>query len=479
MSYKLFAQRVGLIGLANLLISLNGLIFLPILTKNLSIGEYGIWNQVLVTIGLIPSLLVLGLSGAMTRFLAAKKRKEEIREDFYSILFFVLFISIIAAIIIASLSNLLAKYIFEKKMIVIILALLIILCPIMIVCTTYFRTFQYIKKYVFFVIFDSYGVVALAILVIFLGYKLEGVIFSLLITKVIGLFIMLYIIISDIGVVFPKFLRIKEFLNFGLPTVLGSVAFWIVNSSDKYVIGLFLDSKAVGYYSIGYMLTNVFLVYSAPFSSLLPPVLSKLYEVNKIEKVKIYLSYSLKYLLMISIPSAFGLTILSKNILTIISTAENALNSYKVVPFVAIGMLFFGIQAIISNILRLVKKTKIIRNIWVIAATLNLGLNIIFVPYFGYIAAAITTLVAYLVAFLISIYYSRKYLRFYIGIKFILKSILASIIMSTIILKLTPSNIWMGILTVMLGALTYFIVLFLLRSFKEEEIIFLRELFSI
>ncbi|NQE44586.1 hypothetical protein C5S31_01015, partial [ANME-1 cluster archaeon GoMg2] len=31
--YKLFAQRVGLIGIVNIIVSLRGLILLPILTK--------------------------------------------------------------------------------------------------------------------------------------------------------------------------------------------------------------------------------------------------------------------------------------------------------------------------------------------------------------------------------------------------------------------------------------------------------------
>ena len=41
--YKLFAQRVGLVGIVNLLVSLSGIIMLPILTKTLPIEEYGIW----------------------------------------------------------------------------------------------------------------------------------------------------------------------------------------------------------------------------------------------------------------------------------------------------------------------------------------------------------------------------------------------------------------------------------------------------
>jgi len=51
--YKLFAQRVGLVGITNLIFSLCGLIFIPILTKTLGASGYGIWAQIIVTISLV------------------------------------------------------------------------------------------------------------------------------------------------------------------------------------------------------------------------------------------------------------------------------------------------------------------------------------------------------------------------------------------------------------------------------------------
>ena len=103
--YKIFAQRVGLIGITNLLISLSGIIFLPILTKNLSIEEYGMWNQLMVTVGIVPSVALLGLPYAMTRFLPALEKREEIQEAFYSIFFVVTVASVAASLLIYIFSN--------------------------------------------------------------------------------------------------------------------------------------------------------------------------------------------------------------------------------------------------------------------------------------------------------------------------------------------------------------------------------------
>jgi len=41
--YKNIIGRVGLTGLTNIFILLSGFILLPVLTRNLTIEEYGIW----------------------------------------------------------------------------------------------------------------------------------------------------------------------------------------------------------------------------------------------------------------------------------------------------------------------------------------------------------------------------------------------------------------------------------------------------
>ena len=96
--YKLFVQRIGLIGITNILVALSSLILLPIMTKSFSISNYGIWVQINTTIGLIPNLATLGLPYTMVRFFSSEKDKEKIQEGFYSLLSIVLVSSIILSI---------------------------------------------------------------------------------------------------------------------------------------------------------------------------------------------------------------------------------------------------------------------------------------------------------------------------------------------------------------------------------------------
>jgi O-antigen/teichoic acid export membrane protein len=102
-TYKLFIQRMGLMGITNLLSGLSGIVLLPILTRNMPIDEYGMWVQITITVGLLPTILALGLQNAMVRYIPSAKSNEEIREIFYSFLFAVVFISVILLVLLYSL----------------------------------------------------------------------------------------------------------------------------------------------------------------------------------------------------------------------------------------------------------------------------------------------------------------------------------------------------------------------------------------
>ena len=478
--HKLFTQRIGLIGITNLLLSLSGIILLPILTKNIPIEEYGIWVQISVTIGLIPAVVMLGLPYTMVRFLAAAKKREEIQEGFYSIAFIVLFTSAIASFLLFLFSKPIAATLFDNNLIIArILSLIVFIECLNGLLLAFFRTFQQIKRYSIFLFIRTCLNVALVAYFVLSGYGIFGAVIGLLISTFFVFLIMASLIISEIGIKIPKFTHIREYLAFGIPTVPGNLSSWVVNSSDRYVIGIFLGTAFVGYYSPGYTLGNIINMFMAPLSFMLPVVLSKYYDENNMKEVKTVLRYSLKYFLLLAIPSAFGLSLLSKPILTILSTPEIASQGYLITPFVAASALLFGTRAVIGQIIILEKKTKISGTTWVMAGILNLGLNLIFIPYIGILGAAITTLLAFALALILISFYSFKYLKFDIDFRSILKSIFASIVMSLVIIQWNPIGLLNVLIVIGVCAVVYAAILLLLKGVKKDEIKFFKELFKV
>jgi len=476
--YKLFAQRVGLVGIVNLLVSLSGIILLPILTKTLPIEEYGIWVQIIVTTSLISPIVGLGLPYTMVRFLAAEKDKTKIQESFYSIAVFIAFTSLAVSVLLLVFSEPFATaFLGGRADLMRVISLIIPIECMNKLFLNYFRTFQRMKKYSLFNILYIYGMVALVAYSLLSGYGITGALISFLIARIIVFLLMGIFIVSEIGVKIPGFSHLNEYLHFGLPTVPGNFSAWIVNSSDRYIIGYLLGVAFVGYYSPGYLLGTMINMYMAPLGLLLPAVLSKLYDEGKEGEVKRYLEYTLKYFLMFAIPSVFGLSLLSKSLLILLSTPEIASYGYLITPFTAVSALFLGVYAIVVHSLHLVKKTKIDGSIWMIAAIINLGLNLVCIPYFGIFGAAITTLIAYTFALILGAYYSFKYIKFDVDFRFILKSIIASVVMSLVIIRWSPVGLLNVLLAIGVCAAAYAAILMLLKGIKKEEIKFFRELF--
>lgn len=475
--YILFARRIALVGLTNILVALSGILLIPILTKTLSIEEYGIWVQIIVTVGLVPSIVMLGLPYTMVRFLAGAKKLEEIQEGFYLIAFIILITSTVASSLLFLFSNSIAAILLDKNVTIVkLLSIIILIECFNSLLVNFFRTFQQIRRYSIFVIIKTYSQLIVVGYFVLSGYGIVGAVYGILITDFIAFLSMATLIISEIGFKIPDFANVREYLSFGLPTIPGSLSSWVITSSDRYVIGIILGTSFVGYYSPGYALGSIMNMFMAPLGLLLPAILSRYYDDKNLGAVKLILKYSLKYFLLLAIPSAFGLSLLSKPILEILSTPEIALEGYLITPFVALSTVFFGAIAVINHILVLEKRTAITGSIYILAALLNLVLNLILIPYVGILGAAIATLMAYLLLFVIGTYYSFKYLKFDIDFYFILKSFLAAIVMSFVILSWNPEGLADVLITVGVCAVVYAVVLLLFKGMTREELIFFKNL---
>ena len=474
-------QRIGLIGLMNLLTNLGGIILLPILTKNISVGDYGIWAQVNVTVGLISILILLGLHQSMVRFMATAKARDEIQEIFYSILFSVVAAASLLSLILFYLSDNLAVLLFDSNFAVAeIIPLIVFLESINWVLFNFFRASQQIKLYSLFSLISVYLSIMLAYyFVTLLGGGILGAVFGLLLSKAAVCLVMLVMVLTRIGYKVPNFKRIREFMAFSLPLIPSGLSDWVVNSSDRYVITIFLGTVSVGYYSPGYLLGNIISMFIAPVALMLPVVLSQHYDEKNMDSVNTILRYSLRYYLAIALPSVFGLSMLSWPILSLLSTKEIADQGYMITPFVAVSMLLFGVASILTNIIFLVKKTKYSAIIWISAATLNFCLTIFLVPRLDIVGAALATLITFTFVLASTAYYVMGLLPVRIDGRFILKCLIASLVMSMVIAFWYPSDLLEIIGIIIVSTAVYFLVLWLLKGIDSKEAKQIKNMFMI
>ncbi|MCI5737514.1 MAG: polysaccharide biosynthesis C-terminal domain-containing protein [Methanobrevibacter ruminantium] len=475
--YVRFIQRIGLVGLTNILISLSSLIFIPIITKSFTTAEYGMWAQVNTTIALVPNIANLGLPYTMVRFLSAEKDKEKIKDSFYPMISLTFISTLIICSLFLIFGNAIANALFNGSMQVLYITTAISFFACMnLMLISFFRTFQQMKRYSLFLVLQSYIGVFVSIYLTYAGYNIETVVLGLL-TGYVAVFIMMaFLIVKYLGIGIGKWSNLKEQLAFALPTIPSNVSSWVVDSSDKYVIGILIGSVAVGCYSPGYALGSILLMFLSPFAVLLPAVLPEHYEKGDMSEVDKYLSYSMKYYLLLTIPAAVGMSVLSKPLLYIITTPEIALGGYMVTPFVCLGAIFMGMYGITNNILILEKNTMILGKLWIVVAISNIVLNLLLVPYLNILGAAIATLICYILAFAVTAIASKKTMRLPFNIKELLKIVIAASIMGIAVYIMHPIGIINVLISIVAGVIIYFAIIFILKAVTMKEIAIFKDL---
>lgn len=473
-----FTQNVGLIGLTNFLIVLKGIILLPIITKLLGTENYGVWTQLSVTISLLSPLILLGLPFSLVRFLAGKTNRQEIQEGIYSVFTVVFAAGSIIALIFFIFAQNLGNFLQSPPAFIKIIAFVILFECLNSVLLSAFRAFEEIKKYSALTLLQNFGEIGLVLYFVFSGQGLAGAVLALLIVRAVIFSILAILVLGKFGIRIPSFKLLRQYIHFGLPTLASNVSYWLVTSSDRYLIGTFLGVLFVGYYAPAYAIGNLLNFFTYPLGFLLPAALAKLFDENKLAETRTHLRYSLKYFLLLTIPSFFGLSFLAKPLLTSFSTPEIAAQGHFVTPFVALSVLLYGATGIFAEILSLVKKTRLAGSIWTLAAISNLALNLFLIPKFGILGAAVTTLLAYILAFFLTWYFTFKELKFDIDSKFILKSVFASGLMTFFLKMLSPSGFSEVILAVLWGAILYGILIFLFRGIDKKELEFFKNIFK-
>ena len=472
--YSIFGRHIGYIIASQIAVLLLGLIQIPILTKGLGASLYGIFSVLSITISLISYTAVLGLSTGVIRFLPVEKDKSRLREGFLSAYFTVCLSAAVFSAVLLLFSDQFAAFILNddgSAIYVRLTSILVLMNSVNIISMVFFRVLRQMGLYAIITLIYHICEVGLIAAAILLGYKLTGVLGALIINGVLFNLILLIIILRRIGLSIPRFSDLKPYLLYSLPLILNPVIIWIINSSDRYLVSYFAGVAATGIYSAAYVMGNYASFALTPLTIVLYPTVAKAYDEADMAKTKNYLRYSIKYLMMTTIPAAFGLSILARPLLTILTTPEFISGSI-VVPFVAFGAVLFCLFQVCIYVVHLVKKTYWSLLLMSASAILNIVLNMILIPRLGILGAAVATFLAYGMLGIATVMVSRRYLKFDLSLPFIGRSIISAGIMTLCIWLISPQSLWAVLLSIFLGAVLYLAVLWAIKGFSKGEIAF-------
>jgi O-antigen/teichoic acid export membrane protein len=489
-TYKSFIKGNFLVLVSHILIYMQGIILIPLIIKSAGVTIYG--GYILLTSGIefIFAISSFGVGFRYKRFLPSARDIKSRCELFYPQLLFQIISIVVLSFVILLLGPFLSRWLLNNNIYFIIL-----LAPILIlsyVCynqsLSYFRYSGKMNYYSLATVVTPYISIGIIFIILYLDLNLDV---NLLISaKIISMLLiatpLFFLIYREIGFNIPaiKISSYKEDIKLGFPLVLGYITSVILSSSDRYVIALLLSVKAVGYYNPAYALGSVIIFFPMVSGVVLPPLLSKTVDTGREHEARVMLNYTIKGFLLLSIPFAAGSYVMGRQLLTLLANAEVGASAYLIVPVVAMGILFYGLNVIMSNILFVQMKTRVMFGMSVITAVLNLMLNIILIYIFRDIMmAALTTLLSYFIAFVFMHRIITSDWKIDFDLKVIMKSVASSVLMVIPLLWIS-SNLVTGAHQmlyvfgeILLGIMIYFATLFALRTFSNEELLFLKNTF--
>ncbi len=202
----------------------------------------------------------------------------------------------------------------------------------------------------------------------------------------------------------------REWLVYSLPLVAGNVAAWVLRLSDRYVIRGYRGDAEVGIYAASYNVAdNTVALLVALFTLAAGPLVVRAWEQDGPAAAGALVTRVMRGLLLLGVPAAVGLTVLAGPLLELLTGAAYREGS-RIVGWVAAGVLLQGVQQIFQFGFVLRRRTGPVMLTIGAAGVLNLGLNLLLVPRWGYPAAAVTTLLAYAVLLALTVPLARPLL---------------------------------------------------------------------
>lgn len=461
-----------------------GIIAVPVITRLFPPEDYGNYVLVSVTVSILTSTATTWISGAIIRFFRAYELNSRLQE-FYGTTIKLAFISV------ASLSLLSVGVLFLANghisanlySLMQIGLLLFIASSWFTLLLTFLRAKRRIGWYTSFTIWRSVAGISFGVLlVVAFHYSIKGLLLGTLLCILIALPLLWKVSIGKISL---KEGAISSALSmdiarYGLPLIAVDISSWVLSLSDRYVLGFFRGSQEVGLYSISYNISEQsLLIIVFLFQLAIGPIAFNIWESQGIKASQEFLKKVTRYYILIGLPAAVGLSVLAKPIIGVLA-APAYFSGYTIMPLVAFSAFLIGIEHRYGTVLNYYKKTDLTLYYNLIGGCLNLGLNFLFIPKYGYMAAAATTLIACIANLVMVIALSRHFLIWQFPLKSLGRAACASLIMGILVdyfsISVSKSNMINLIIGIVMGAVVYSVMLFLLRELRPEEIKELRTL---
>lgn len=260
---------------------------------------------------------------------------------------------------------------------------------------------------------------------------------------------------------------LKTLMIITIPFALAGIFTRVYGYIDSVFLHQFISDEAVGYYSIPYKITFALQFIPLAFIAALYPAFSTFF-VQSREMLKMTFQKSIIYLAIIAVPISLGIISIADKVMIHVYSKEYLASIIPLqiliasLPFLFIN---FPLGALLNACNRQIRNTVNIGIVMVI----NIILNLILIPKYSVIGAAIASTISTLIMFILQVYVAKQItpLDGWYLVRQFAKVLLAGVAMYGVIVWFKASLFYLFLIPI--GAVVFFVILFIIKGFTIRE----------
>jgi O-antigen/teichoic acid export membrane protein len=440
------------------------LILISVVSRKLGVEGMGQYSLLSSYLNIFTTIASLGLGGLIVREVA--RRPGDIQALTVNSLLFAV-VSSLLAIIIMDFGVTLLRYDNELQLAFFVGSISLIPAS----CSRFLEsTFRAVERSEFIAIgqfLENISKVILCVAVVLVGYGIVAISAMTVLAKFFACGLLFVFYLKVIGV-FPVKLRkdVWTMLLKESPTFMGIAIFSTIHLNIDVILLSKLESvSSVGIYGAATRINQMCVIIPMAFSMAILPTLSRHFGYG-IENLREKTELSIRYVLIVCLPTAVGLFLLADKIIFLIY-GEKFTQSVLILRFIAPSLIPYSLALILAQTLIAANYQRLDLIINVVAAFMITVLCYVLIKAWaelGAVIAYVSTIMAFLI--LQVVFIAKNLFQLHI-IQLIKKPLLATLGMAIVTYVFRDTNLFLNML---ISAVVYFSLLFLLKGIYPEEI---------
>lgn len=320
---------------------------------------------------------------------------------------------------------------------------------------------------------QTVGRVTIQVLLVVTGFTVSGLLFGEVVAfglvTIGGMVLLVTYFDRSLPSTKPKGKHFRSIFDFAKYSWLGRLKGRSYNMMDTIVLGFFVPSGLIGVYVVCWNISSVLDIFAKSVSSVFFPEMSKLSNENEDKRVAQYLSDALAFTGLFIIPGLVGAIVIGRGLLNLYGSEFQ--RGYIILIILVGSTLFNSYQKQLVSTMDAVDRPELSFRVNAFFVVTNISMNFIFVYLYGWIGAAVATLLSVAMSTVLAYVTIQSLLDFTVPYTEIARQVIAALLMGVVVyaLVLTIESVGFSALrvgpvvaAVGVGAATYFTCLFVI-----------------